>query len=179
MKCPCGADATYEACCGPFIDGKALPETAEKLMRSRYTAYTRANIEYIKKTMVPEGRKDFDAVSAKQWAENSTWKGLKIVDTKLGGPADTKGMVEFIATYAMKGEPGIDHHEVSSFRKTKDGQWLFVDGESHQHKEGEGHHDHSVPKVTTVVRDRAKIGRNDPCHCGSGKKYKKCCEASA
>ncbi|MCQ2602175.1 MAG: SEC-C domain-containing protein, partial [Treponema sp.] len=28
---------------------------------------------------------------------------------------------------------------------------------------------------TTVVREGAKIGRNDPCPCGSGKKYKKCC----
>ncbi len=27
----------------------------------------------------------------------------------------------------------------------------------------------------TVRREEVKIGRNDPCHCGSGKKYKKCC----
>ena len=172
MTCPCGSNTTFEACCDLFISAKIVPDTAEKLMRSRYTAYTRADIDYIKKTMAPEGRKDFEA-------ESSLWKGLKIMDTKLGGPADTKGIVEFVATYAMKGEPGIDHHEVATFRKTQEGQWLFVDGESHQHKEGEGHLGHDVPKVTTVVRDRAKVGRNDPCHCGSGKKFKKCCEAAA
>ncbi|MDC8758223.1 YecA family protein [Janthinobacterium fluminis] len=29
-----------------------------------------------------------------------------------------------------------------------------------------------------VVRETPKVGRNDPCHCGSGKKYKKCCGAA-
>ncbi len=33
------------------------------------------------------------------------------------------------------------------------------------------------PKVETVVHEGPKIGRNDPCPCGSGKKYKKCCGA--
>jgi preprotein translocase subunit SecA len=33
--------------------------------------------------------------------------------------------------------------------------------------------------VQQVVRGAAKIGRNDPCPCGSGKKYKKCCGAVA
>lgn len=33
-------------------------------------------------------------------------------------------------------------------------------------------HDH---QVNTYVRESAKIGRNDPCVCGSNKKYKKCC----
>jgi preprotein translocase subunit SecA len=32
-----------------------------------------------------------------------------------------------------------------------------------------------TPKLTTYQRDHQKVGRNDPCHCGSGKKYKKCC----
>ena len=32
-----------------------------------------------------------------------------------------------------------------------------------------------LPSVKTVVRPEPKIGRNDPCPCGSGKKYKKCC----
>lgn len=175
MNCPCGSAGTYETCCGPFISGKAFPETAEKLMRSRYTAYTRAEIEYIKTTMAPEAREDFDEGETRKWAEGSKWKGLKVLDTKKGGPEDNDGMVEFVATYERDGE-GVDHHEVSQFRKTKDGKWLFVDGEAHPHKEGEGHHHHEKP--ATVVRSSPKIGRNDPCHCGSGKKYKKCHELS-
>ena len=33
--------------------------------------------------------------------------------------------------------------------------------------------------VQQVIRGSAKVGRNDPCPCGSGKKYKKCCGANA
>src|SRR5687768_14512038 len=99
MKCPCGSEETFENCCGPLLSGKDLPESAEKLMRSRYTAYTRGDIDYIKKTMIPEARDDFDEAQTRKWAEGSKWKGLKIVDTKDGGPGDTTGMVEFIATF--------------------------------------------------------------------------------
>jgi len=33
----------------------------------------------------------------------------------------------------------------------------------------------NVDKQQTVKRSQKKVGRNDPCPCGSGKKYKKCC----
>lgn len=49
-----------------------------------------------------------------------------------------------------------------------------------EHEEGDGHvhgpdcdHDHDLPE--TFVREAPKVGRNDPCPCGSGKKFKKCC----
>ena len=32
-----------------------------------------------------------------------------------------------------------------------------------------------VKSTQTIVRESKKIGRNEPCHCGSGKKYKQCC----
>ncbi len=175
MNCPCGSLESYATCCSPFLAGQQLPDTAEKLMRSRYTAHVLADIKYIEKTLSPEMRKDFDANETKRWAEGAKWKGLKIIGTEKGGPSDTTGTVEFVATYVQNGD-GVDHHEVSQFRKTKEGQWLFVDGEGHTHKEGEGHHD--LPKPATVVRSHPKIGRNDPCHCGSGKKYKKCCDSA-
>ena len=175
MGCPCGSTESFEKCCEPFLTGKASPETAEKLMRSRYTAFTCKDIDYLKKTLTPESRGDFDAASTKQWAENANWKGLKILSTQKGGPDDKKGTVEFVATYEMEGE-ALDHHEVSQFRKSENGQWFFVNGDSRTHKEGEGHH-HKKPQ--TVLRESPKIGRNDPCSCGSGKKYKKCCGANA
>jgi SEC-C motif-containing protein len=172
MNCPCGTESPFEECCGPFLFGEKFPETAEQLMRSRYTAYVKADIKYLENTMVPESREDFDPIETRQWAESSTWKGLKILDTREGGTSDTTGMVEFTATYEKEGQ-GIDHHEVSQFRKNKEGRWLFVDGEAHTHPEGEEHHE-TPPKP--IVRDRPKVGRNEPCPCGSNKKYKKCCE---
>ena len=173
MSCPCGNDQTYESCCEPFISGAARPDTAEKLMRSRYTAHTKGEIDYIKKTLAPAARKEFDPEATKEWCLGSKWKGLKIVSTDKGGPEDSTGTVEFVATYERNGR-GLEHHEVSQFMRDKEGGWLFVDGEAHEHNEGEGHHHHG-PKPAPVRRENAKLGRNDPCSCGSGKKFKKCC----
>lgn len=176
MSCPCGANQNFEQCCEPFISGKAQPETAEQLMRSRYTAYVKADVGYIKKTLAPESQKDFDVSASREWAEQSQWKSLKIISKDKGTAADKKGVVEFVATFVQDGEE-IEHHETSQFRKNEKGQWLFVDGEAHTHKAGEGHHHHH--KQETVVRQAPKIGRNDPCPCGSGKKFKKCCGVEA
>lgn len=175
--CPCGSGANYSSCCEPFIRGTAKPPTAEKLMRSRYTAFTISDIDYLKKTLAPESSHDFDVKSTREWAQKSKWKGLKILSTDKGTENDKKGVVEFVATYEYKGD-SIEHHEVSQFRKSPEGQWFFVDGDSHTHKEGEGHQHHH-PKQETVVRESPKVGRNDPCPCGSGKKFKKCHGAGA
>ena len=172
MFCPCGSQVSYEQCCKLYIEEGALPATAEKLMRSRYTAFTMAQIDYLKTTLAPESRKDFDAQSTRDWAKNSDWKGLKILSTSKGTETDNSGVVEFIASFEHDQEV-IEHHEFSQFRKDNSGQWFFVDGDSHQHKAGEDpHHHHRKPQ--TFIRDEEKIGRNDPCHCGSGKKFKKC-----
>ena len=176
MNCPCGSNQSLESCCEPFLKGKASPETAEKLMRSRYTAFSLADVDYIKNTLAPESRSDFDVASTKKWAEEATWKGLKIMSTEKGAETDKKGTVEFTATYSIEGET-LDHHEVAQFRKNDAGKWFFVDGDAHTHKEGEEHGHHHRPQ--TVVRESPKVGRNDPCPCGSGKKYKKCCGADA
>jgi SEC-C motif domain protein len=175
MKCYCQSNIEFSNCCEPFLKGEQKPETAEKLMRSRYSAFATHQVDYLGKTLAPESRGDFDQASTKKWAEQAEWKNLQILKTVKGQIEDKKGTVEFIATYTSEGET-LDHHEVSEFRKSDTGQWYFVDGDSHTHKEGEGHHHHHE-KPETVVRESPKVGRNDPCTCGSGKKYKKCCGA--
>jgi len=143
-------------------------------MRSRYTAYTRGDIGYLERTLAPESRPDFDAKASKKWADSADWNGLKIISVEKGTESDRTGTVEFVARYDQ-GEKALEHHEVSTFRKTDRGQWLFVDGTSHTRVEGEPPH----RPQHTITRDSPKIGRNDPCPCGSGKKYKKCCGAAA
>ena len=119
-----------------------------------------------------EGQREFDLASAKDWALQSEWLGLEILSKKKGGPTDNEGTVEFVAKYKKDGKV-LEHHEVAKFSKNSQGHWQFVDGDSHIHKEGEGHHHHEKP--VTLVRTEPKVGRNDPCPCGSGKKFKKCC----
>lgn len=177
MNCYCQSNMSFSECCEPFLTGQKKAPTAEKLMRARYSAYSTANIDFLKTTLAPESRHDFDPATTKRWAQSAKWKGLKIIATTKGLEADKTGTVEFIATYEQDGE-GLDHHEVSQFRKSDAGEWFFVDGDAHTHREGEDHH-HQHQKPQTVVRESAKIGRNDPCTCGSGRKYKKCCGAEA
>ena len=168
MKCACGSAKNLNDCCGPYLAGEKMPATAEELMRSRYTAFTKADVEYIKKTLAPESRTDFDENGVREWATKSKWLGLEIVRTEKGGAADTTGVVEFIARYAVAGQT-FDHHEIAEFRKeASNNQWFFVDGKTVEPAER-----------GTIVREAPKVGRNDACPCGSGKKYKKCCGQAA
>ncbi len=161
-NCYCGSESTYALCCGPFHDGKAFPETAEKLMRSRYSAYVAGKIDYIDKTNDPESRESFDREAAETWAKKSEWIGLEIIATRAGLKDDSEGEVEFTAHYKVDGKE-LSHHEVSLFsRGKKDGHWYYMDGKDVREPER---------------RVGPKIGRNDPCSCGSGKKFKKCCAA--
>jgi SEC-C motif-containing protein len=155
-QCPCGSGASFTECCEPLIKGIRPAATAESLMRSRYSAYVKAEIDYLYDSTHPDYRKGYDHEGTREWAEKSQWKGLEIVAAR-GGEADTLGEVEFIATYS-DGETVHNHHELGKFRKV-DNRWLFVDGKMVTAK----------PIVST------KIGRNEPCPCGSGSKYKKCC----
>ena len=156
--CPCGSGARYSACCKPYHTGAAQPPTAEALMRARYSAFATSNADYIRDTLHPRARKDHDDDAVRRWAKESEWLGFEIVETRAGGVDDTRGTVEFIAHYKVNGEVN-DHHERAEFARV-DGRWTFVDG-----KQLAGQ---------PVVREAPKVGRNDPCPCGSGKKYKQC-----
>ncbi len=156
--CPCGSGRELADCCEPYIKGRAPAPTAEALMRARYTSYATGNIDFIERSHAPETRKTFNREAAAKWSRESQWKGLKIVGTKGGGANDSEGVVSFVAFFSKEGKD-FRHEEIGRFRKEK-GDWLFVDGQT--------------PLPETYVKTGPDLGRNDPCHCGSGKKFKKC-----
>jgi len=160
--CHCGSEQPFDACCGPVLSGERQAATAEALMRARYSAYQTNNIGFLGESLHPDHRHDWDEPATRRWAENAQWLGLEILATEGGGEGDELGTVEFIASYKEKGVLKR-HHEISRFRK-EGGRWYYVDGR--------------MPKPETVKRAQPKVGRNDPCPCGSGKKYKKCCGAA-
>jgi SEC-C motif domain protein len=177
MSCPCGSKRAYEDCCGPYITGAAKPPTAEALMRSRYTAFSQGAFDYVGETFADRSQSAAHAKGAKEWAVSGSFKRLKVMRTTEGGESDRRGLVEFTATYTQAGETW-DHHEVSRFERNADGHWAYAGGNGHRHREGEAHHHHDHDHGRqTVRRDEPKTGRNDPCPCGSGKKFKKCCGA--
>lgn len=159
MDCPCSSGKTFDACCEPVIRGARKAQTAAELMRSRYSAYATAAIDWIVDSQVPEGRQFTDRRATEEWSKRSTWKGLEILETRDGEVGDDEGFVEFKARYELAGED-IVHHEIASFRK-EEGAWYFVDG--------------LEVKPRPFKRMQAKVGPNEPCPCGSGKKHKKCC----
>jgi len=158
-QCPCGTGLAYTDCCEPIIKGQRPAETAEALMRARYSAYVKVETDFIFESTHAKHRDGYDHIGTKEWAENAEWQGLEIIAATDGGSADTTGEVEFIARFSEKGEPRV-HHELGLFKKENE-TWFFTDGKAVTKK--------------PVVRSAPKIGRNDPCICGSGQKFKKCC----
>ncbi len=155
--CPCGSGAPYDACCEPIITGKKTAETAERLMRARYSAHEKVEVDFLYESLHPDHRKDYDKKATRKWAEESEWYGLEIVDVKDGGPKDETGEVEFVARFRDR-DGRRTHHERGKFLKHKK-RWHFTEG----------------AMVKGQPLSVTKTGRNDPCPCGSGKKYKKCC----
>ena len=156
--CPCTSGRTYGECCEPFLSGKSQPSTAEALMRARYTAYAVGQVEYVAGTDDPGSREKFDRAAAEAWSSKSEWIGLEVIDKEAGGANDQEGVVEFAAHFKLAGKSQT-HRERSRFKRIE-GKWHYIDGET--------------PMVKPFVHEGPIVGRNDPCHCGSGKKFKKC-----
>jgi len=155
--CPCGSEKPLDECCGPVLAGHPAA-TPEALMRSRYTAYVLCDVGHLERSLAPESRTDHDRKSAEQWAKSAEWLGLSILATKGGGADETTGSVEFVARYRQDGQVH-SLHETSDFRREAD-SWVYVEGKIHQ---------------KPVTRTTPKVGRNEPCPCRSGKKFKQCC----
>ncbi|UTW45887.1 YchJ family protein [bacterium SCSIO 12696] len=144
MNCPCGSSLTYQDCCQPIHLGTPA-SSAEALMRSRYSAFSTGLIDYLITSHHPSRRTPNEHLELQQSMSNTRWLNLQII------ASETDNTVEFIATYEEDGELG-QLHERSNF-VYENGHWYYLDGQ---------------------LLPAAKINRNDPCPCGSGKKFKKC-----
>lgn len=127
-------------------------------MRSRYTAYVVGAIDYLVATHDASSREQIDVPATERWSRETVWQGLEIVDTDKGAAGDDDGVVEFIARGVTNGKP-FAQRERSRFRKLE-GRWYYLDGEAR-----------AEPVRKTKA---AEVGPNQPCPCGSGRKYKKC-----
>jgi len=161
--CPCGSTASYVDCCAPLHDRSRSPASAESLMRARYSAFVRGHIDFLHDSLATRLRGDFDRIAAARWAE-SEWQGLEILDRAGGGEADDSGEVEFVARFRLR-DTDQQHHERARFCR-EGGEWRYDDGDL-------------IGETRQPVVTGPKIGRNESCPCGSGRKYKKCCGARA
>ena len=159
QDCPCRSGKAYPDCCRPYLTGKALPNTPETLMRSRYTAFHNKDADYLIATLAPEKRntparvetlgRDLAATMA-----GTRWLGLRVMASGLEpetGPVREHGFVEFAAFFEQKGALGQLHERSVFIREA--GNWYYRDG-----------------KILGPV----PLSRNQPCVCGSGLKFKRC-----
>ena len=160
--CPCGSGKSLNECCQPIINNELKAETAEALIRARYTAHTLGDMDFILATHHPSTRADIDEVATRRWASESTWLSLEIINIDGGEATDNTARIEFMARYRDAARRRLTHHERGVFEKYH-GQWYFRDAE--------------MPNVDQFRREQPKQGRNEPCACGSGKKFKRCCAA--
>ncbi len=127
-------------------------------MRSRFTAHVAGDYKYLHLTHQPTSKLPY----VEETDESPiAWSRLVVHAHEPGKVPDT-AFVDFSAYFV---EQGGEHalHEKSEFHRV-DGRWLYT---------------RPVRQGPAPVKAEAKVGRNDPCPCGSGKKYKHCCLAKA
>jgi SEC-C motif-containing protein len=121
FRCPCGSGDVYGSCCGPLHRGSAAP-TAERLMRSRYTAFAIEDAPYLHSSWHASTRP-----RSIEFEPGLRWRRLVIVDRVAGGPFDDEGVVEFEAFWSQ-GEARGSLRERSRFVR-EDRRWFYVDGD--------------------------------------------------
>lgn len=127
QRCPCGTGKPFAFCCEPFIERVRNAPTAEKLMRSRYTAFVLGAIDYLVDTTAPEKRNLIDRAIIAEQVQCTTWTGLTILDCVDGQTQDAEGVVEFEAAFETVDEQCV-LHERSRFIQSAEG-WYYVDGD--------------------------------------------------
>ena len=127
--CPCESKLTFDRCCEPFVTGKQLPETSEKLMRSRFTAYALGRVDYLAATTAEAEREKLDLEELERYCRAVRCISMRVLKTELGGAGDETGVVVFHAKLLINGKRML-HHEKSRFVREQ-GRWVYLDGETH------------------------------------------------
>lgn len=122
LECPCASRRRFNDCCGPLLRRQATAETAEQLMRSRYSAFVKRNSGYLVYSWLPE-------TCPKSIGQLPTegWEPLDIISTTDGGPDDSSGTVEFRTGY-IHADHSHPMHENARFVRHED-RWVYAGGD--------------------------------------------------
>ena len=151
--CPCGSGKTFGECCEPVLLQQRRAETAEELMRSRFTAHAVGDGLHLHRTDLETVKQPFNE---DELGEGPQWTRLVINAHETGVKPDL-AFVDFTAFYRVEGGEA-PLHEKSEFVRVK-GEWFYT---------------RAVRSGPAPAKAAPKVGRNDPCPCGSGKKFKHC-----
>ncbi len=124
--CYCNSKKAFNECCEPIILGKQDAETAEQLMRSRYTAFVVANVNYLMNSHHPKTRPSKERKNILKWTKSVTWINLEIVSKHKGQENDTDGCVEFKALFMENGK--IEYIHENSYFVKENNKWYYKSG---------------------------------------------------
>lgn len=165
--CPCGSGLALKECCGQYLEGTQQPPHAEALLRARFSAFCLEQYAYILETTHPDFRDDMTEDTVRENSKGVRPLRLDVRESGTAPARDGSGeafeTVTFIAMYDVKDRP-YQFAETAYFRREGDTLY-YVEGMRH--------------RPLGYRRAMSKVGRNEPCPCGSGKKYKKCCGTQA
>lgn len=120
-SCYCGNSVSFQDCCEPYIKGIANAPTAEKLMRSRYSAFATSAADYLVNTTHISKRRLHNKKDILAWSKANKWLKLEVL-------VATETTVTFKAYYLDENLKAQVHYEHSTF-KLENGIWFYVDGE--------------------------------------------------
>lgn len=146
--CPCGSGLEYSLCCQPYLSAGQHPQRPSQLMRSRYTAFVLQDADYLVSSWHESCRHPTFKSEISGGFGATQWLGLTVYE-EAEGSNENEGYVSFVARFNENGKQSAIIERSRFVREN--GRWYYIDGQ------------------------RPQFGRNDPCPCGSGKKYKKCC----
>ncbi len=120
MNCYCGSGNNYEDCCKIVHLDLKNAESAEQLMRARYSAFCLSLVDFLYNSFHPNSRRFQKKSEIEQWSKENKWEGLEIIKA-------TENTVEFRAIYVDPFGGKQQHHEKSRFQKLQ-GTWYYLDG---------------------------------------------------
>lgn len=153
MLCYCGSGHPFADCCQPLLNGLRQAQSCEQLMRSRYSAFCHGQAGYLHQSCVPALREAQSVAALQPFIEQTHFTRLQLLSASPADPASDHGFVEF-QVYFIQDNQLHSFQEHSLFERLQ-GQWYYASG-----------------RLTDFPS--RKISRNEPCPCGSGKKFKSC-----
>ena len=125
MNCPCNRLINYEECCGKIHTTIFNAQSAEELMRSRYSAFVLDKMDYLKLSHASSTVHTFNFKSVSKWTKSVKWLKLEIISLKNGLVSDINGFVEFKAFYEEDSKIQFIHG-YSRFIK-ENNHWVYLD----------------------------------------------------
>jgi SEC-C motif-containing protein len=159
QPCSCGSGKAYELCCEPILKAGRPAATAEELMRSRFTAHVARDYAHL--------HRSYAGTASEAYVELPDepaigWTRLEIHAHEPNAQPDLS-YVDFSAYYVDANHEYV-LQEKAEFRRHPSIGWIYT---------------RPVRTGPAPVKAAVKPGRNEPCSCGSGRKYKHCCISKA